>query len=621
MPRRKDTVLSSEEESDGTVYSRRTPNKNSGEEDSSPERVPSSTEKARQTSGEKSAVSRQTKEARKMAAARRDGEGTAPKSPQCLGIPGQGSEIAAAAPESQSLTVAELQEGGKLSLKDLKTEIFSYVKGAFQQEKASMREEMIALYREQVYQPSSPPNSSRASPTRQTIREKKRANPTWQTKAALKKPRLSPALGAGDSSDADSLSREEGEVLSDIEDLEEIQVTEQSSRLFKIEDYQYLLSKAVSALHLGEAKSGEGKSKRKSTSLHKGDGKYFPSDAHSKKVFPFPEYFETQVTNEWDKPAANRRCPNFLRKLYALPAYANDILQEFKAKSKEWDKQETLYQNRLVSLDAQRKSLSEKCTLFQKQAQNCQTQIRVQTRHQNEDGPCSRCKTERLGVQQDAFTEPTKGNEFFMDKLKSTVSEIAMSRNRLQEENLKLQQELKMCQRKCQNFEARFTEVKDELRSREDLLNMVELECQQLQKEVAKMEDYKSKEDNHVKLQSAYAQCIKELETKKVEMLVLEQRCENQQKELHQIRDRLYQEAQSHRSEVERMRTEISDLTGELHQKEITIATIAEKAALLERQLQMKPELKEKMLGKQQHSAPREHTSKVKVFSHDAHKP
>uniref|UniRef100_A0ACB8G340 Uncharacterized protein n=1 Tax=Sphaerodactylus townsendi TaxID=933632 RepID=A0ACB8G340_9SAUR len=327
MPQRKDTVLSSEEESDGTVYSRRTPNKNSGEEDSSPERVPSSTEKARQTSGEKSAVSRQTKEARKMAAARRDGEGTAPKSPQCLGIPGQGSEIAAAAPESQSLTVAELQEGGKLSLKDLKTEIFSYVKGAFQQEKDSMREEMIALYRGQVYQPSSPPNSSRASPTRQTIREKKRANPTWQTKAALKKPRLSPALGAGDSSDADSLSREEGEVLSDIEDLEEIQVTEQSSRLFKIEDYQYLLSKAVSALHLGEAKSGEGKSKRKSTSLHKGDGKYFPSDAHSKKVFPFPEYFETQVTNEWDKPAANRRCPNFLRKLYALPAYANDILQ------------------------------------------------------------------------------------------------------------------------------------------------------------------------------------------------------------------------------------------------------------------------------------------------------
>lgn len=69
---------------------------------------------------------------------------------------------------------------------------------------------------------------------------------------------------------------------------------------------------------------------------------------------------------------------------------------------------------------------------------------------------------------------------------------------------------------------------------------------------------------------------------------------------LLQIRDHLYQEAQSHRSEVERMRTEISDLTEELHQKEITIATITKKAALLERQLQMKLEIKEKMLGKQQ---------------------
>uniref|UniRef100_A0ACB8FK42 Uncharacterized protein n=1 Tax=Sphaerodactylus townsendi TaxID=933632 RepID=A0ACB8FK42_9SAUR len=333
MPLKKDTVLSSEEESDEASYGRQTPDKQSGEEDSSPERARSAaaaTGKTRKKTSSKDSVSRQKKEARKMAAADHDGAGSAPEGPQCLVIPGQGLESQAAPSEDQTMT--EVQDEGKLSLKDLKSEIFSYVKGAFQQEKASMREEMLALYREQVYQPSSPPNSSRTSPNRQVIpaansRENKRPNPTWQTKAALKKPRLSPALGADDSSDAESQSREEGEVLSDLEELEEIQVTEQSSRLFKNEDYQYLLSKAVSALHLGEAKSGEGTSKRKSTSLHKGDGKYFPSKAHLKKVFPFPEYFETQVTNEWDKPTANRRCPNFLRKLYALPSYANDILQ------------------------------------------------------------------------------------------------------------------------------------------------------------------------------------------------------------------------------------------------------------------------------------------------------
>ena len=48
------------------------------------------------------------------------------------------------------------------------------------------------------------------------------------------------------------------------------------------------------------------------------------------------------------------------------------------------------------------------------------------------------------------------------------------------------------------------------------------------------------------------------------------------------------------------MRNEISDLTQELHQKEITIATVMKKAALLERQLKMELEIKEKMLSKQQ---------------------
>lgn len=48
------------------------------------------------------------------------------------------------------------------------------------------------------------------------------------------------------------------------------------------------------------------------------------------------------------------------------------------------------------------------------------------------------------------------------------------------------------------------------------------------------------------------------------------------------------------------MRNEISDLTQELHQKEITIATVRKKAALLERQLKIELEIKEKMLTKQQ---------------------
>ncbi|XP_032076216.1 deuterosome assembly protein 1 isoform X2 [Thamnophis elegans] len=262
----------------------------------------------------------------------------------------------------------------------------------------------------------------------------------------------------------------------------------------------------------------------------------------------------------------------------------NQKLEEFRAKSREWDKQETLYQNHLVSLDAQRKLLSEKCNLFQQQAQNCKIQIHCQKLKQNDGGPCSQYRNEQLGLQNGAFTEPADRNKFFMEKLESTVSEIAVSRNKLQEENLKLQKEVKMYQRKCQNTEVRLLEVRNELQSREDLLNMVELECQQLRKEVAKIEEYKNKEENQVKLQSAYAQCIKDLEIKKTQILILERQQDNLQKELNEISAQLSREAQAHRSEVERLRMENSSLTEELHQKEITIATIVGNAAVLEKQ-------------------------------------
>lgn len=87
---------------------------------------------------------------------------------------------------------------------------------------------------------------------------------------------------------------------------------------------------------------------------------------------------------------------------------------------------------------------------FQKQAQNCKIQVHCQKLKQNDRDTCSQYRNEQLGVQNGAFTEPADRNEFFMEKLESTVSEIAVSRNKLQEENLKLQQEVKMYQRKCQ---------------------------------------------------------------------------------------------------------------------------------------------------------------------------
>ncbi|XP_045339599.1 deuterosome assembly protein 1 isoform X2 [Leopardus geoffroyi] len=278
------------------------------------------------------------------------------------------------------------------------------------------------------------------------------------------------------------------------------------------------------------------------------------------------------------------------------PSNLNQKLEEFRAKSREWDKQEILYQTHLVSLDAQQKLLSEKCNQFQKQAQSYQTQLNGK-KQCIEDGSS---EVPQLMCEPDHSCEASERDEFIIEKLKSAVSEIALSRNKLQDENQKLLQELKMYQRQCQAMEAGLSEVKSELQSRDDLLRIIEMERLQLHRELLKIGQCQNTHENKKRHESSYSPSTKEPERKRKELfsVILDQ--PNHEKELNKIRSQLYQEEECHGSEQERMRNEISDLTEELHQKEITIATIMKKAAFLERQLKMELEIKEKMLSKQQ---------------------
>ncbi|NXA48255.1 DEUP1 protein, partial [Nothocercus julius] len=149
-------------------------------------------------------------------------------------------------------------------------------------------------------------------------------------------------------------------------------------------------------------------------------------------------------------------------------------------------------------------------------------------------------------------------------------------------------------------MEAGFSEMKNELQSRDALWRGVQLECQQLHTELLKIRQCKDMQEIQIRHQSSCVQLTEQLENKNDEFLASAESQESQREEQNKIRDHLYQEEPSHCSEQERMRTEISDLTEELHQKEITIATIMEKASLLERQLKMELEIKDKLLAKQQ---------------------
>ncbi|XP_054245539.1 deuterosome assembly protein 1 [Indicator indicator] len=280
-----------------------------------------------------------------------------------------------------------------------------------------------------------------------------------------------------------------------------------------------------------------------------------------------------------EKPEKSLETPPELNNLYKK-------LEEFKSKSREGDKKGTICQNYCVYLDAQQKLSSEKCNLLQKQIQNYPFQISNKKQNQEEVITYGQHNSEK--------------DEFIIEKLKATVNEIAINKRELEEENLKLQEDLKMYRKQCQNIEAGFSEMRNELQSRDALWRRIQLECQQLHTELLKIREYKDAQEIQMKHQSSCVQLTEQLENKITELLLLAQSQECQQEELNKIRNHLYRGEQSHCSEQERMKTEISDLTEELHQKEITIATIMERASLLEKQLKMELEMKDKLLAKQQ---------------------
>ncbi|KAM5183344.1 deuterosome assembly protein 1 isoform 3-T3 [Callospermophilus lateralis] len=214
----------------------------------------------------------------------------------------------------------------------------------------------------------------------------------------------------------------------------------------------------------------------------------------------------------------------------------NQKLEEFRAKSREWDKQEILYQTHLVSLDAQQKLLSEKCNQFQKQAQNYQTQLNG--KKQGIEGSSSEIPD--LLCESDTSCETTERDEFIIEKLKSAVSEIALSRNKLQDENQKLLQELKMYQRQCQAMEAGLSEVKNELQSRDDLLRIIEMERLQLHRELLKIGECQNAQENKKRLEPSYSPSTKEPERKRKEMFPVVPDQSNHEKELTKVSDMRY---------------------------------------------------------------------------------
>ncbi|XP_044143720.1 deuterosome assembly protein 1-like [Bufo gargarizans] len=251
-------------------------------------------------------------------------------------------------------------------------------------------------------------------------------------------------------------------------------------------------------------------------------------------------------------------------------------LEEYKEQAREWENQRLRYQNNMQKLNEQRKNLLEKCDSLQKQSQSHQEQLSGRTRLQDEAITNNQSEIRRLRCQLHASQETIISGRVIIENLKSTVKEITLSRNLLKDENQRLLQQLRDCQKRCQRMENKLLTI--ELQAQEDLSRAAEMDQRDLQTFILQYSEEKklSAQDSDVFMKERTPNREKVQKRLKLSL------CKEDQDEKD------FSMKESRNSGLERLRADVSNLTEKLHQKDMTITAISQKVSRLERELDMK---------------------------------
>ncbi|XP_068811000.1 centrosomal protein of 63 kDa isoform X5 [Struthio camelus] len=230
-------------------------------------------------------------------------------------------------------------------------------------------------------------------------------------------------------------------------------------------------------------------------------------------------------------------------------------LEEFRQKSLDWEKQRLLYQQQVASLEAQRKALAEQSELIQV-LQDEKMELRATLQSQEDFIDSSKLHQEQLQKELARLTETLHTKELLIRALEERLQEKQLSSPGL--EHLLLQ--LDVAQKKEQHLQSEVTHLENSLVSSN-------ARCVQLSEELAKN--------------------IKELQS-------MEEHHSDSKAEIKKLKEQLSQAEQTHSSELEGMKKEVSKLTQELHQRDITIASKSGSTSDLERRLRAEIERAER---------------------------
>ncbi|NXD42087.1 CEP63 protein, partial [Copsychus sechellarum] len=310
-------------------------------------------------------------------------------------------------------------------------------------------------------------------------------------------------------------------------------------------------------------------------------------------------------------------------------------LEEFRQKSLDWEKQRLQYQQQVASLEAQRRALAEHSELVQTQLAN---------RKQVLDSVelASRSEIQHLTSRLERANDTICANELEVERLSMRVDDLSEDNRIILEDQQRVQEELRQSKKMLEVLQDEKMELRATLQSQEDFIGSSKLHQEQLQKELARMTetlhtkefviraleerlqgkslssagleleqvllqlDVAQKKEQHLQsevarlensLVSSNARCVQlseELGENIKELQSLEEDQTESRAEIKKLKDQLSQAEQMHSSELEGLRREISRLTQELQQRDITIASASGSTSDLEQQLRAEIERAER---------------------------
>ncbi|XP_007434802.1 centrosomal protein of 63 kDa isoform X2 [Python bivittatus] len=300
-------------------------------------------------------------------------------------------------------------------------------------------------------------------------------------------------------------------------------------------------------------------------------------------------------------------------------------LEEFHQKSLDWEKQRLQYQQQVASLETQRKALAEKSELVQ-------TQLCSQKQMFESVDLASQSEIHHLASKLERANDTICANELELERLNTRVDDLTDANQKILKEQQKLLHELKLSRNSLEVLHDEKMELKATLLSQEDFITNLQIYHEQLQKELFKLtetlhvketlirqlqkntgakrnyydgaeleEDLRQQFDCaemiHLEgsLGSPDEKCIQpsEEQAKLQELQLTEEQLCQAKAEIKKLKEELSHKEQSHSREVEGMRLEITQLTRELHQRDITVASSMGSTLNLEQQLKIEIEKEE----------------------------